>query len=67
VRRRRANLSFGKGAIGKAIPLDDDPTSVEVHERVAAIARLCRRATADGHGAPIIGDRLASTLRQELR
>jgi hypothetical protein len=40
---------------------------MEVHGCVAAIARLRRHTAADRHGAPIAGDRLASTLRQELR
>jgi hypothetical protein len=67
VQRKRANLFFGKGAIRKAIRLDDDPTSIEVHDCAAAIARLHRHAATGGHGAPIVGDRLASTLRHELR
>jgi len=57
----------GEGAICMAIRLDDDSISMEVHGCVAAITRLRHHAAADGHGARIVGDRLVSTLRQELR
>ena len=50
-----------------AIRIDDDFISMEVHGCVAAIARLRWYAAADGHGVRIVGDRLVSTLRQELR
>ena len=56
-----------KGPIRKAIRLDDDPISMEVHGCVAAIVRLHLHAAVDGHGARIVGDRLASMLRQEPR
>ena len=50
-----------------AIRLDDDSRSMEVHSCVAAIKRLRYHAAACGHGARIVGDRLVSTLREELR
>jgi len=61
------DLSLGRGAICMAIRLDDDSRSMEVHSCVAAITRVRYHAAAGGHGARIVGDRLVSTLREELR